>query len=70
MLTSRNKIIEEIYVAEELTSRAGKKNPTVASQFRKDLKNLMKILYSKEPAYIRCIKPNMEKSPGKLSKFY
>ncbi len=69
MLTSKNQIIKEIYVAEELTSKAGKKNPSVASQFRKDLKKLMKILYSKEPAYIRCIKPNMDKLPCNLSIF-
>ena len=64
MLTSQNKVIKEIYTPAELN--ANKKNPTVGSQFRSGLKKLMCILYAKEPSYIRCIKPNIEKAPSNL----
>ena len=37
---------------------------TVASQFRSSLRKLMHILFAKEPSYIRCIKPNYDKSPA------
>ena len=31
---------------------------TVSTQFKKSLDQLMNILMSKEPSYVRCIKPN------------
>ena len=31
---------------------------TVSTQFKKSLDQLMTILMSKEPSYVRCIKPN------------
>lgn len=39
----------------------------VATQFKMSLLQLVEILRSKEPAYIRCIKPNDAKQPGKSS---
>lgn len=33
-------------------------------QFKSSLAELMTILMSKEPSYIRCIKPNDHKQPG------
>ncbi len=36
-----------------------------ATQFKTSLNNLMSILMSKEPSYIRCIKPNDNKQPCK-----
>ena len=36
----------------------------VATQFKGSLGALMEALLSKEPSYVRCIKPNDEKSPG------
>lgn len=36
----------------------------VATQFKLSLLQLVEILKSKEPAYIRCIKPNDAKQPG------
>uniref|UniRef100_A0A8C8S4R4 Myosin IH n=1 Tax=Pelusios castaneus TaxID=367368 RepID=A0A8C8S4R4_9SAUR len=39
---------------------------TVATQFKNSLVSLIEILMSKEPSYIRCIKPNEGKEPGKF----
>lgn len=40
----------------------GKRRPdTAATQFKTSLVGLMSILMSKEPSYIRCIKPNDDK---------
>ena len=39
----------------------------VATQFKMSLLELVEILKSKEPAYIRCIKPNDSKQPGRPS---
>ena len=48
--------LQEIFPASELQ---GKKMPeTVSTQFKKSLDQLMTILMSKEPSYVRCIKPN------------
>ncbi|GAB1296464.1 Unconventional myosin-Ic [Apodemus speciosus] len=38
----------------------------VATQFKMSLLQLVEILRSKEPAYIRCIKPNDAKQPGRF----
>ena len=35
-----------------------------ATQFKTSLNNLMGILLSKQPSYVRCIKPNDFKRPG------
>jgi len=56
MAKSTNPIVQEIFPASELQ---GKKMPeTVSTQFKKSLDQLMTILMSKEPSYVRCIKPN------------
>lgn len=39
----------------------------VATQFKMSLLELVEILKSKEPAYVRCIKPNDSKQPGRPS---
>uniref|UniRef100_A0A8D0HCX4 Unconventional myosin-Ia n=1 Tax=Sphenodon punctatus TaxID=8508 RepID=A0A8D0HCX4_SPHPU len=41
-----------------------KRPPTAGSQFKASVTTLMKNLYSKNPNYIRCIKPNESKAPG------
>ncbi|KFP87563.1 Unconventional myosin-Ih, partial [Acanthisitta chloris] len=38
----------------------------VATQFKNSLMSLIEILMSKEPSYVRCIKPNDNKEPGKF----
>lgn len=48
------------------TEQTSKKRPeTAATQFKRSVNQLMKILMSKDPSYIRCIKPNDSKQPGK-----
>uniref|UniRef100_A0A8C3ABJ4 Myosin Ic, paralog a n=1 Tax=Cyclopterus lumpus TaxID=8103 RepID=A0A8C3ABJ4_CYCLU len=37
-----------------------------ATQFKNSLMKLMEILMSKEPSYVRCIKPNDAKQPGRF----
>ncbi|KFW06700.1 Unconventional myosin-Ih, partial [Eurypyga helias] len=41
----------------------------VATQFKNSLTSLIEILMSKEPSYVRCIKPNENKEPGKFDDF-
>lgn len=38
--------------------------PQVVTQFKSSLVGLTEILMSKEPWYVRCIKPNEAKQPG------
>ncbi|XP_078484036.1 unconventional myosin-Ic isoform X1 [Ciona intestinalis] len=56
MSVSKNEIVKEAFPASELTKL--KRPETVGSQFRTSLNRLMDILMSKEPSYVRCIKPN------------
>lgn len=39
-------------------------SPQVVTQFKNSLVGLTEILMSKEPWYVRCIKPNEAKQPG------
>ncbi|KFQ38664.1 Unconventional myosin-Ih, partial [Mesitornis unicolor] len=41
----------------------------VATQFKNSLTSLIEILMSKEPSYVRCIKPNENKEPGKFDDY-
>ncbi|XP_055468036.1 unconventional myosin-Ia [Psammomys obesus] len=44
-----------------------KRPPTAGAQFKNSVSILMKNLYSKNPNYIRCIKPNGQQQQGKFS---
>ncbi|XP_038229502.1 unconventional myosin-Ih isoform X10 [Dermochelys coriacea] len=61
---SKNGIIKECFFPSELDNR--RRPETVATQFKNSLASLIEILMSKEPSYIRCIKPNEGKEPGKF----
>jgi len=61
MSGSTNPIIMELFTKDELSRK--KRPETVGTQFRTSLNHLMQILMSKEPSYVRCIKPNDIKSP-------
>lgn len=56
MFHTKNIITKNIFNEKDLSSR--KRPETAITQFKNSLNNLMEILIGKEPAYIRCIKPN------------
>ena len=59
MCNSSNKVIQTLFPFAELVE---KRRPiTVVTQFKNSLNQLMQMLKSKEPWYIRCIKPNENK---------
>lgn len=56
MTDASNIVIKDTFQKSEVTSL--KRPETVGTQFRASLNKLMEILMSKEPSYVRCIKPN------------
>lgn len=56
MCSSKSVIISQLFHADELSNL--RRPTTTATQFRHSLSNLMSLLKSKQPWYIRCIKPN------------
>uniref|UniRef100_A0A672Z6R2 Myosin Ic, paralog b n=1 Tax=Sphaeramia orbicularis TaxID=375764 RepID=A0A672Z6R2_9TELE len=64
MCMSENKILTQCFDREELSDK--KRPETAATQFKASLAKLMEILMSKEPSYIRCIKPNDSKQSGRF----
>ncbi|XP_016142238.1 unconventional myosin-Ic-like isoform X1 [Sinocyclocheilus grahami] len=61
---SGNHIVSQCFHADELMDQ--RRPETAATQFKLSLAKLMEILMSKEPSYVRCIKPNDAKQPGKF----
>ncbi|CAH2048834.1 unnamed protein product, partial [Iphiclides podalirius] len=61
MAGSGNKIVGLCFKDTNLSSK--KRPETAVTQFKNSLNDLIKILSSKEPSYIRCIKPNDYKMP-------
>uniref|UniRef100_A0A3Q2Q2K2 Myosin Ic, paralog b n=1 Tax=Fundulus heteroclitus TaxID=8078 RepID=A0A3Q2Q2K2_FUNHE len=59
MCMSENKILTQCFDRDELSDK--KRPDTAATQFKASLAKLMEILMSKEPSYVRCIKPNDSK---------
>uniref|UniRef100_A0A8C6UC77 Myosin Ic, paralog b n=1 Tax=Neogobius melanostomus TaxID=47308 RepID=A0A8C6UC77_9GOBI len=64
MCMSENKILNQCFDREELSDK--KRPETAATQFKASLAKLMEILMSKEPSYVRCIKPNDAKQAGRF----
>ncbi|EGW10619.1 Myosin-Ih [Cricetulus griseus] len=64
---SKNSILRECFLVAELENR--RRPPTVGTQFKNSLSSLLELLISKEPSYIRCIKPNERKEPSKFDDF-
>ncbi|KAK2816615.1 hypothetical protein Q7C36_022886 [Tachysurus vachellii] len=64
MCHSGNSIIKQCFHPDELTDQ--RRPETAATQFKQSLAKLMEILMSKEPSYVRCIKPNDAKQPGRF----
>uniref|UniRef100_A0A8B9KV59 Myosin IHb n=1 Tax=Astyanax mexicanus TaxID=7994 RepID=A0A8B9KV59_ASTMX len=59
MRQSKNPIIQQCFPSSEPDSK--KRPETVATQFKNNLFSLTQILMSKEPWYVRCLKPNNDK---------
>ncbi len=49
-------------------TRTTKRPLTAGTIFKNSMNELMKILASKEPFYVRCIKPNEIKSPSNINR--
>ncbi|KAK2828478.1 hypothetical protein Q5P01_019512 [Channa striata] len=64
MCQSENEILNHCFRREEVIDQ--KRSEMAATQFKNSLMKLMEILMSKEPSYVRCIKPNDAKQPGKF----
>ncbi|XP_039257416.2 unconventional myosin-Ic-like isoform X2 [Styela clava] len=64
MSEASNTVIKNTFLKSELTKL--KRPETVGTQFRSSLNKLMEILMSKEPSYVRCIKPNDTKQPDRF----
>ncbi|XP_045082991.1 unconventional myosin-Ih-like [Coregonus clupeaformis] len=64
MQQSKNTIVRECFASKESDSR--RRPETVASQFKSSLLGLTDILMSKEPWYVRCLKSNESKQPGRF----
>ncbi|ERE74641.1 myosin-Ih-like protein [Cricetulus griseus] len=69
---SKNSILRECFLVAELENR--RRPPTISTkyvgtQFKNSLSSLLELLISKEPSYIRCIKPNERKEPSKFDDF-
>uniref|UniRef100_A0AAQ4QEL5 Myosin IHb n=1 Tax=Gasterosteus aculeatus aculeatus TaxID=481459 RepID=A0AAQ4QEL5_GASAC len=64
MRQSKNAIIKHCFPSSEPDSK--KRPETVVTQFKSSLVGLTEILMSKEPWYVRCIKPNDAKQPGRF----
>ncbi|XP_066545062.1 unconventional myosin-Ih [Amia ocellicauda] len=64
MCQSKNVIVKQCFSPSELDNR--KRPETVATQFKNSLAGLADILMSKEPWYVRCLKPNDAKQPGRF----
>lgn len=64
MCQSDNYILSHCFRREEVIDQ--KRPEMAASQFKNSLMKLMEILMSKEPSYVRCIKPNDCKQPGRF----
>ncbi|XP_041348881.1 unconventional myosin-Ic-like [Gigantopelta aegis] len=62
MSETANIITSQCFPKDELISK--KRPDTAATQFKNSLSKLMEILMSKEPSYVRCIKPNDFKRPA------
>lgn len=55
------------FLQKDLKLDSKKRPETAITQFKISLNELIKILSSKEPSYIRCIKPNDFKTPSKCN---
>ncbi|CAN0290451.1 unnamed protein product, partial [Lampetra fluviatilis] len=62
--SSRNKFIKQIFQPDvAMGAETRKRSPTLSTQFKRSLEQLMKTLSGCQPFFVRCIKPNEFKKP-------
>ena len=66
MSNSGSGLLQALFKDRAVASADSKKRETVLSSFRASLRALSATLYQTSARYIRCIKPNAEKRPGKF----
>ncbi|XP_062874427.1 unconventional myosin-Ih, partial [Trichomycterus rosablanca] len=64
MRQSKNPIVRQCFISDEVDSR--RRPETVATQFKNSLQGLAEILMAKQAWYVRCLKSNDDKQPGKF----
>ncbi|XP_043939588.1 unconventional myosin-Ib-like [Protopterus annectens] len=64
MFCAKHALIKSLFPDGDPRNSSLKRPPTAGSQFRASVSFLMKNLHSKNPNYIRCIKPNDRKAPS------
>ncbi|XP_046900302.1 unconventional myosin-Ih [Hypomesus transpacificus] len=64
MRQSKNAIVKHCFPSSEPDTK--RRPETVATQFKASLVGLAEILMAKEPWYVRCLKPNDGKQPGRF----
>ena len=61
---SKNRFLQQIFSSDlNMGSETRKRTPTLSSQFKKSLEQLMNTLGLCNPFFVRCIKPNEKKKP-------
>ena len=63
--SSANFVLKELF-PETANTEDLKRPPSAGTQFKKSMDDLMSNLLSKQPHYVRCVKPNDKKSSGKF----
>jgi len=66
MYMCRHNLLKKLFPEGNPAQKSLKRPPTAGSQFRISVQELMKNLLSKNPNYIRCIKPNDDKKGGEM----
>ncbi|KAM4797052.1 unconventional myosin-Ia [Rhinophrynus dorsalis] len=64
MWRAKHELLRSLFPEGDPKNSSLKRPPTVGFQFKASVSTLMKNLYSKNPNYIRCLKPNSSKKPA------
>ncbi|XP_027451585.1 unconventional myosin-Ia isoform X1 [Zalophus californianus] len=67
MWKARHPLLRSLFPEGDPKQASLKRPPTAGAQFKSSVAILMKNLYSKNPNYIRCIKPNEHQQQGQFS---
>lgn len=66
MFACKHNLMRKLFPEGNPVQKSLKRPPTAGSQFKVSVQELMKNLLSKNPNYIRCIKPNDDKESGTM----